>query len=83
MMASMKSFASIALIALLGAGHAVAQSHAPALPQLDRAAKPASAKSAPAKIVKDCSEYGAGFVRVEGTGACVKIGGYMRVEGSR
>ena len=27
-----------------------------------------------------CAEYGAGFVRVEGSGTCVKVGGYMRID---
>lgn len=27
-----------------------------------------------------CAAYGAGFVQVEGTSTCVKIGGSMRVE---
>ncbi|WOH63023.1 hypothetical protein [Bradyrhizobium sp. BWA-3-5] len=26
-----------------------------------------------------CAEYGAGFVRVEGTGTCVKIGGAVSI----
>jgi len=34
------------------------------------------------RSVKACAEYGAGFVRVEGTGSCVKIGGYVRAQGS-
>lgn len=27
-----------------------------------------------------CAEYGVGFVRVEGSGTCVKVGGYVRIE---
>jgi hypothetical protein len=27
-----------------------------------------------------CAEYGAGFVRVEGSGTCVKVGGFVRTE---
>jgi hypothetical protein len=41
---------------------------------------PAAEKSAAAKHLKACPEFGAGFYRVDGTGACVKIGGF--VEGS-
>jgi hypothetical protein len=41
------------------------------------AAKPQS--SAPAK---SCSAFGAGFVKVPGTDACVKIGGFVTLEGS-
>jgi hypothetical protein len=41
--------------------------------------------SAPAKApvgerVKTCSAYGAGFVQLPGTDACVKIGGFVRTE---
>ncbi len=41
--------------------------------------------SAPAKTpvrerIKTCSAYGAGFVQVAGTDACVKIGGFVRME---
>jgi hypothetical protein len=28
-----------------------------------------------------CADYGAGFVRVEGTNSCVKIGGVLSVDG--
>jgi hypothetical protein len=55
-------------------------------------ALPASAQNKPAKAPEpkavveprkqDCSEYGAGFVRVNGTGSCVKIGGYVRGQGA-
>jgi porin-like protein len=30
-----------------------------------------------------CAAYGAGFVRVEGTTTCVKVGGTVRVESGR
>jgi Porin subfamily len=36
-----------------------------------------------AASTKGCSQYGAGFVQIAGSGACVKIGGYVTVEGSR
>jgi len=32
---------------------------------------------------KPCPEYGEGFVRVEGTSSCVKVGGYVRFEAGR
>jgi len=38
---------------------------------------PATEKSAAAKHMKACPEFGAGFYRVDGTGACVKIGGFV------
>lgn len=80
---AMKYLVLIALAAWLPAGQAVAQSKASARPQPDRPAKSVSAKPLSEKAARTCSEYGAGFVRVEGTGACVKIGGYMRIEGAR
>jgi len=42
---------------------------------------PKSAAKSPAARVKSCSAYGAGFVNVPGTDACVKIGGWVSVEG--
>jgi hypothetical protein len=36
---------------------------------------PDVAKSSPAAKVKSCSAFGAGFVNVPGTDACIKIGG--------
>lgn len=45
------------------------------------AAQPA-AKAKPAAPVKTCSAYGAGFVNLPGTDTCVKIGGWVTVEGS-
>lgn len=71
----MRTFAIVALIALTPA--------APALAQSKPAKKPdPAAKAQPDTRVKTCAEYGAGFVRVEGTGACVKIGGYLRMQGT-
>jgi hypothetical protein len=40
-------------------------------------AHPDAGKSASAKHMKACPEYGAGFYRIDGTGACVKIGGFI------
>lgn len=34
-----------------------------------------------AQSKKSCKEFGAGFVGVAGTDACVKIGGFVTVEG--
>lgn len=42
---------------------------------------PASAKSRPAEATKRCSAYGPGFVNVPGTDACVKVGGWVTIEG--
>jgi hypothetical protein len=31
---------------------------------------------------KSCSSFGAGFVQIAGTDACVKIGGYVTIDGT-
>jgi hypothetical protein len=60
----------IALIAIASATPVSAQ---------DKPAKKAEPSKPVAEPSKpDCSEYGAGFVRINGTGTCVKIGGYVR-----
>lgn len=43
----------------------------------DRAAKPRADNQA-----KPCSAFGAGFVNVPGSDACIKIGGWVTVEGT-
>ncbi|KRE17257.1 hypothetical protein ASE66_30630 [Bosea sp. Root483D1] len=43
-------------------------------------AKPAAARPAPSQAARPCPEYGPGFVRVEGSSACVRVGGGVRVE---
>ncbi|HEY2245323.1 MAG: porin [Xanthobacteraceae bacterium] len=40
------------------------------------------AKSEPARRMKSCSTFGAGFVQIPGTDTCVKIGGYVTTEGT-
>jgi hypothetical protein len=42
-----------------------------------------TAKALPAARMKSCSLYGDGFVYVPGTDSCIKIGGYVTLEGSR
>jgi hypothetical protein len=41
-----------------------------------------TAKSPSAERMKSCSTYGAGFVQIPGSDACVKIGGFVTVEGT-
>ncbi len=43
------------------------------------AKKPAHVQH-PAKV-KDCAQYGEGFAKIAGTNTCIKIGGYLRIEG--
>ncbi|HXO68855.1 MAG TPA: hypothetical protein VN838_07825 [Bradyrhizobium sp.] len=46
----------------------------------DRPGKPAKTLPVrPAKAANPCAEYGAGFVRIEGSSSCVKIGGSLSV----
>lgn len=42
--------------------------------------KPTAARPAPSQAARPCPEYGPGFVRVEGSSACVRVGGGVRVE---
>ncbi|ABQ36096.1 hypothetical protein BBta_4030 [Bradyrhizobium sp. BTAi1] len=47
----------------------------PSVPNAERpAARPSKASRNP------CASYGANFVRIEGTGTCMKVGGAVRVE---
>ncbi len=54
-----------------------------------QSSKPSKQATSPAaqkdtkRPAKPCPEYGEGFVRVEGTSSCVKVGGYVRFETSR
>ena len=38
-------------------------------------------KAAPVQYVKICSLYGDGFYYIPGTDTCIKMGGYVRVQG--
>jgi hypothetical protein len=41
-----------------------------------------AAKSQPSAHVKSCDAFGAGFVVIPGSDACVKIGGWVSVDGT-
>jgi hypothetical protein len=41
-----------------------------------------AAKSRPSAHVKSCEAFGAGFVMVPGSEACVKIGGWVSMDGT-
>ena len=65
------------IAAVLSSGAAFAEQSRPY--QSDKAAP---SKALPLKrpnSANACAEYGAGFVRVEGTGTCMKIGGAISV----
>ena len=66
----------IAVVAVLPASPAVAEQ-----PQAQKSDK-AVARQLPLKgtsAVNSCAAYGPGFVKVDGTGSCVKIGGAVDV----
>jgi porin-like protein len=42
---------------------------------------PGSAKPQPGLRTKACSTFGAGFVQLPGTDTCVKIGGFITIDG--
>ena len=50
-------------------------------PQYADPRQPYIAVKAPVEYVRACSMYGAGFYTVPGTDACIKIGGYLRLQG--
>ncbi|WFU13749.1 hypothetical protein [Bradyrhizobium sp. CB3481] len=73
----MRKLLLLATALVLSSG-AVAEQRRP--PKSDKAAP--SGKVLPLKrpnSANACAEYGAGFVRVEGTGTCMKIGGAIGV----
>jgi hypothetical protein len=74
--------AATVLAVVLDAGVA-AQTLTDPNPQTKRSPPPAAnAKPASAARVKTCSAYGPGFVNMPGTDACMKIGGFVRMEGT-
>jgi hypothetical protein len=64
------------IVAMLSASAAPAQQFRDGKP--DKPAK--SLPLRPAKAaVNPCAEYGAGFVRIEGSSTCIKVGGSLSV----
>ncbi len=77
----MKLPAAIILAVLGLPGLAGAQSIGEPIPgRAPPKGKPAAARPTPAQATRPCPEYGPGFVRVEGSSACVRVGGGVRVE---
>jgi hypothetical protein len=72
----MRTIVPVIVLALLSASAASAQQF-----RDDKPGKPAkSLPLRPAKAAANrCAEYGAGFVRIEGSSTCVKIGGSFGV----
>jgi hypothetical protein len=72
----MRTIVPLIVLALLSASAAPAQQSRDGKP--DKPAK--SLPLRPAKTAaKPCAEYGAGFVRIEGSSTCIKIGGSFGV----
>ena len=72
----MRKFLLAIVAATLPALTALAEQ--PAFPKSANTAKPG--KQLPLKgatSAKSCAEFGAGFVKVEGTDTCMKVGGYV------
>jgi hypothetical protein len=44
--------------------------------------QPVAAKSPSVARIKTCSTFGAGFVQIPGSDTCVKIGGFVTMEGT-
>jgi len=71
-----------AAIALQGVAGVGAQTLTQPYPQTKPPAPAIAEKSKPGENVKSCSAFGAGFVKIPGTDACVKIGGSVTLDGS-
>jgi Porin subfamily len=70
-----------ALSAAIVASSVAAQTLTPN-PQTKWSPPPSAAKAPTPKHVKSCAAFGAGFVNVPGTDACVKIGGFVDTDAS-
>jgi hypothetical protein len=72
----MRTIFPVIVLALLSASAASAQQSRDGKP--DKPAK--SPPLRPAKAAANpCAEYGAGFVRIEGSSTCIKVGGSLGV----
>jgi Porin subfamily len=71
---------SLLVMIALALASVAARAELPRLQKSDKAAP--SGKSLPLKrsnSANACAEYGAGFVKIEGTNTCMKIGGAVSV----
>jgi hypothetical protein len=72
----MRTILPVIVLAILSVSAASAQQSRDAKP--DKPAKSLALR--PAKAASNpCAEYGAGFVRIEGSSTCIKIGGSVSV----
>jgi Porin subfamily len=67
--------AAAALLLIAASGASVVAQALTGPGQRTPSPQPGAAKSAPAAKLKSCGAFGAGFVNIPGTDACVKIGG--------
>jgi Porin subfamily len=73
-----KSLPVIAALMLSASG---APAQQPGIQKPDRATPPAKMLPLkPAKSANSCAAYGTGFVKVEGSDTCVKVGGAVSVD---
>jgi hypothetical protein len=72
----MRIIVPVAVLALLSASPSLAQQSRDQKPDKPTTTIPLRA---PKAAINSCAEYGPGFVRVEGTSTCVKIGGSFSV----
>jgi hypothetical protein len=82
---TLRSAAAIAAAAMLAVAigeSAGAQTLVNPNPPAARAQPPPAPKPRTSERAKPCGAYGAGFVNIPGTGACVKIGGSVSVDSS-
>jgi hypothetical protein len=68
----------LAMALIIAASAATAQTLTDPNPR-SHSSRPVAGKPTASKHMKACPEYGAGFYRVDGTDACVKIGGFVDV----
>ena len=74
--------AAVALLAIMASESVAAQTLTAPNPQPKPFPPPAAGKSPSAERMKSCSAYGAGFVQIPGSDACVKVGGFVTMEGT-
>ena len=74
----MRTFFLVMLVAVLSGSAVLADpaSH----PRLDYATPPDRLPPAKSAARNPCAAFGTGFVKVEGTDSCIKVGGSFRVD---
>jgi hypothetical protein len=74
--------AATTMLAFVVASGVVAQTLAEQNSETKLPSPPVTAKSLPTGRAKSCSMYGDGFVYVPATDTCIKVGGYLRMDGT-